>query len=156
MLPDGTVEVLTSIVNYNHILDLFLKSKQNDNLLRDGTVEGNIAIMMVVIKKLMALIRVAIKIATKETMMTMWRWETSTSLMITEEEKICVFQSFSICQHWLSLDSFSSIFKGADDTDRKADSGSKSFSEILTEQRMTNIKKLGNNLFFQNVFWVLL
>ena len=90
-------------------------------------MEGNIAIMMVVIKKLMALIRVAIKIATKETMITMWRWESSPSLMITEEEKICVFQSFSICQHWLS------IFKGADDTDRKADSGSKSFSEILTE-----------------------
>ena len=105
----------------------FSKTKQNDNLLRDGTVEGNIAIMMVVIKKLMALIRVAIKIATKETMMTMWRWESSPSLMITEEDKICVFQSFSICQHWLS------IFKGADDTDRKADSGSKSFSEILTE-----------------------
>ena len=91
MLPDGTVEVLTSIVNYNHILDLFLKSKQNDNLLRDGTVEGNIAIMMVVIKKLMALIRVAIKIATKETMMTMWRWESSPSLMITEEQKYLSF-----------------------------------------------------------------
>ena len=109
----------------------------------------------------MALIRVAIKIATKETMMTMWRWESSPSLMITEEEKICViFQSFSICQHWLIWDSFSSIFKGADYTDRKADSGSKSFSEILTEQRMTNIKNAaensGNNLFFQNVFWVLL
>ena len=124
-------------------------------------MEGNIAIMMVVIKKLMALIRVAIKIATKETMMTMWRWESSPSLMITEEGKISVFQSFSICQHWLILDSFSSIFKGADDTDRKADSGSKSFSEILTEQRMTNIKKCCRKfrkqfVFVQNVFWVLL
>ena len=107
MLPDGTVEVLASIVHYNHILYLFLKTKQNDNLLGDGTVEGNIAIMMVVIKKLMALIRVAIKIATKETMMTMWRWESSPSLMITEEEKICVFQSFSICQHWLIFRAFS-------------------------------------------------
>ena len=121
-------------------------------------MEGNIAIMMVVIKKLMALIRVAIKIATKETMMTMWRWESSPSLMITEEEKnIC---HLSIILNLPALVNFLSIFKGADDTDRKADSGSKSFSEILTEQRMTNIKNStensGNNLFFQNVFWVLL